>query len=225
MDDDLDLRGFTGEARLFPLPRVVLFPHVVLPLHIFEPRYRQMTEDALASDKLITIVQIRPRSLAGGWTEPAPLEDVGCLGRIIQHERLADGRFNMLLLGRKRVRIQRETPCDRLYRTAEVDILEDVAPSSSEESKRADLIELFRDVIESKQAMDLDLSALLAASTPLGVLTDLIAHAISFSPELKQRLLDEPSVDSRFTTIRDLLRLIVDENPPSRPFPPDFSVN
>ena len=60
MDDDFDLKDFTNVCRLFPLPGVVLFPHAVLPLHIFEPRYRQMTEDALATDRLIAIVQLRP---------------------------------------------------------------------------------------------------------------------------------------------------------------------
>ena len=60
MDNDLDLRDFANVTRLFPLPNLVMFPHVVLPLHIFEPRYRQMTEDALAGDRLITMVQITP---------------------------------------------------------------------------------------------------------------------------------------------------------------------
>ena len=67
MDDDDDLRDFGNRSRLFPLPGVVLFPHAVLPLHIFEARYRQMTEDALGSDQLITIVQIRP---PGEWKSP-----------------------------------------------------------------------------------------------------------------------------------------------------------
>src|SRR6516225_204839 len=109
MDDDPTLERFSKLCRLFPLPKVVLFPHAVMPLHIFEPRYRQMTEDALATDRLVTIVQWR----APYPTEPdtlPELEEIGCLGRILQHERLADGRFNFLLLGRKRVRLGRELP-------------------------------------------------------------------------------------------------------------------
>ena len=129
MDDDLDLRGFSNVARVFPLPNLVMFPHVVLPLHIFEPRYRQMTEDALADDRLITMIQIRPAARGQRWDEPVPLEVVGCLGRIIQHERLSDGRFNFLLLGRKRVRMNREIRTGKLYRMVEVEIMEDVAPS------------------------------------------------------------------------------------------------
>src|SRR3954468_19038803 len=80
MDGDYDLRDFANVCRLFPLPRVVLFPHAVLPLHIFEPRYRQMTGDALAGDKLVTIVQWRgplptqagDRAGAGGDRLPRP---------------------------------------------------------------------------------------------------------------------------------------------------------
>ena len=108
MDNDIDLRDFENVTRLFPLPGLVMFPHVVLPLHIFEPRYRQMTEDALAGDRLITMIQISPLPKGKSWVEPVQIEEVGCLGRIIQHERLPDGRFNILLLGRKRVRIRRE---------------------------------------------------------------------------------------------------------------------
>ena len=137
MENDLDLRDFANVTRLFPLPNLVMFPHVVLPLHIFEPRYRQMTEDALAGDRLITMVQITPPAKGEHWTEPVPLEPVGCLGKIIQHERLANGRFNLLLLGRKRVRLLREIATEKLYRIAEVDILEDQQAALPEEPARA----------------------------------------------------------------------------------------
>src|ERR1700722_7371434 len=115
MDFKSELYEFSNRCRLFPLPDVGLFPHAVLPLHIFEPRYRQMTEDALARDKLVTIVQWRAPFPTEKGAEPA-LEEIGCLGRILQHERLPDGRFNFLLLGRKRVRLGREIPGDKLYR-------------------------------------------------------------------------------------------------------------
>src|SRR6516165_4306322 len=123
-DGDHDLREFANVCRLFPLPKVVLFPHAVMPLHIFEPRYRQMTEDALATDKLVTIVQWRPPYPTAPGAEPE-LEEIGCLGRILEHQRLADGKFNCLLLGCKRVRLGRELPVGKLYRIAQVEILED----------------------------------------------------------------------------------------------------
>src|SRR3712207_569670 len=105
MSDDLPaLDKFAGIARLFPLPNLVLFPSVIQPLHIFEPRYRQMTADALAGDRLLAIVLLRP-----GWEEeyegrPA-VYPVACLGHIAAHQRLEDGRSNLLLRGLRRIRI------------------------------------------------------------------------------------------------------------------------
>jgi len=228
MHDDLDLHDFSDVTRLFPLPKVVLFPHVVLPLHIFEPRYRQMVEDALAGDRLITIVQLKPAPETGGWIEPAPIESVGCLGKIIRHERLADGRFNLLLLGRKRVRMRREPPSGRLYRIAEVDVLDELGPGDSEAARRAGLVDLFRRVVGLENALDPELSSLLDVPAPLGVLVDVMSHALSLPTEMKQELLNEPSVEKRCETIQDLLERLerlAGAAPRSHPFPPDFSLN
>ena len=225
MDNDLDLRDFANVTRLFPLPNLVMFPHVVLPLHIFEPRYRQMTEDALAGDRLITIVQITPPARGEHWTEPVPLESVGCLGKIIQHERLADGRFNLLLLGRKRVRLLREIATEKLYRIAEVNILQDQPAALPEGLARAELIGLFRRFFESQRKLDPDLAEFLNKPVPLGLLADIITHALDLPPALKQRLLAESSVDRRVDTIRSVLRQVTPGEGRHRPFPPPFSVN
>ena len=89
---------------LFPLPNVVLFPNVFLPLHIFEERYREMVADALAEDRIIGMVLLRP-----GWEDdyegrPA-IYPVGCAGLITHAERLADGRFNIVLQGLEKFRV------------------------------------------------------------------------------------------------------------------------
>src|SRR5262249_61215492 len=101
--------GSAGPARLFPLPTLVLFPHVLQPLHIFEPRYRQMTADALAGDRLIAMALLRP-----GWEKDyegrPPIYSVICVGRIVAEKRLPDGRFNILLRGVSRARVRRELP-------------------------------------------------------------------------------------------------------------------
>ena len=172
MDDDHDLDDFSNITRLFPLPGVVMFPHSILPLHIFEPRYRQMTEDALGSDQLITIVQIRP---PGEWESPAlpSLERFGCIGRIFKHDRLPDGRFNFLLLGRKRVELTREIPSGKLYRMSEVRVIEDIPPDEPDESSRDELITAFRGL--HKGGLDPDLDSLFDSELPLGVLTDIMA--------------------------------------------------
>src|SRR5206468_10763458 len=97
-DDHFALTHFAGRARLFPLPNMVLFPHVVQPLHVFEPRYRQMTADALAGDRLIALTLLQP-----GWEEeyearPA-VHPVACLGRVVADQLLPDGRYNLLVRG------------------------------------------------------------------------------------------------------------------------------
>ena len=89
---------FSGQARLFPLPNLVLFPHVIQPLHIFEPRYVELLHDAIQSDKLIAIALLAP-----GWENdydgrPA-IEPVACLGRVMTWQTQPDNRFNLLLLG------------------------------------------------------------------------------------------------------------------------------
>jgi Lon protease-like protein len=225
MDFDSDLRDFSNRCRLFPLPEVVLFPHALLPLHIFEPRYRQMTEDALASDRLVTMVQIRSAPKGEPWVEPVPIMDIGCLGKIVQHERLADGRFNFLLLGCKRVRLIREIKSAKLYRIAEAEIIEDEEAGQSAEPHRSELIELFRRVLLKRQRLDEDLKALLNSGVPLGVLSDIIAHALGLPSDVKHGLLAEPRVERRAKTLRSILRQIVDQSEAVRDFPPPFSVN
>src|SRR3954465_73596 len=153
MDGDHDLKDFANVYLLFPLPRVVLFPHAVLPLHIFEPRYRQMTEDALLGDKLVTIVQWRAPFPTEPGGEP-DLEEIACLGRILQHERLPDGRFNFLLLGRKRVRLGREIPGGKLYRLAEAEILEDETTELPQEHHINEIRRLFRQLSDLQGAVD-----------------------------------------------------------------------
>ena len=116
MSDDLtSLDDFRGLARLFPLPNLVLFPSVIQPLHIFEPRYRQLTEDALKDDRLIGMALLRPGYEEDYHNSP-PIYPVICLGRIYKEERLPDGRWNLLLHGLTRARVESEVDADRLYR-------------------------------------------------------------------------------------------------------------
>ena len=105
---------------LFPLPNVVLFPRAILPLHIFEERYKAMTADALAGDRRIAMALLRP-----GWERNyygrAEIEPVVCVGAILSHERLSDGKYNFLLQGQMRAKISREIQgMDVAYRVAEL---------------------------------------------------------------------------------------------------------
>jgi Lon protease-like protein len=111
--------GFPDSIRIFPLPNVVLFPHVDLPLHIFEPRYREMVDDALAGDRLIGMVLLR-----GDWRKDyhgAPdVFPLGCVGRIETFSQLPDGRSNLVLRGARRFEIRGEI-AGRSFRQARVE--------------------------------------------------------------------------------------------------------
>jgi uncharacterized protein len=220
-----DIPEFSGSCRLFPLPNVVLFPHVILPLHIFEPRYRQMTRDALDDDQLVTIVQLRPSPPGSPAVEPASIMNVACLGKIVQHDLLADGRYNILLLGCKRVRLNGEVASGKLYRIAAATVLEDEKAEGADEPRRAELIELFLEALQLRHRVDPDLSQLLQSGLPLGVLSDVIAHALDLPAPFKQTLLDEPRVDCRVASLLPALRNLVGRVPPARGFPPAFSAN
>src|SRR5215211_4426116 len=121
MSHDLSpLLQFDGQARLFPLPNFVLFPCVIHPLHIFEPRYRQMTADALEGDRLIALV-LPKLGYEADQSESPPVHPVACLGKIIADQKLEDGRYNLLLSGLSRVQIIREMPHSKLYRKAKAE--------------------------------------------------------------------------------------------------------
>src|SRR6266850_7706598 len=109
---------------IFPLPNCVLLPGGLLPLHVFEPRYRQLTRDCLAGHHLMGIARLRPGVQDHYPGRPPVYERCG-VGRIICSEELPDGRFALLLRGVARVEIARELPAERNYRLVEAKPLAD----------------------------------------------------------------------------------------------------
>ena len=95
------------QIPVFPLPGVVLFPNVFLPLHIFEPRYRAMVTDALAGDRIIGMVLLQP-GFEAQYEDRPPIFPIGCAGVITHSEALADGRFNIVLRGIEKFRVTGE---------------------------------------------------------------------------------------------------------------------
>ena len=120
---------------LFPLPNVVLFPNVFLPLHIFEPRYRAMVADALDGDRLIGMVLLRP-GWEGDYEGRPPVFPIGCAGLISHHEQLPDGRYNIVLRGLEKFRVEREDD-SRLYRLGEVITLNEPLPETDRAEVRS----------------------------------------------------------------------------------------
>ena len=109
----------TVRLSIFPLPGAILFPGLQLPLHIFEPRYRDLVGSALAKDRRIGMVQ--PQRSSDG----SPLYAIGCLGRIGDVEALADGRYNIVLEGETRFRITRELDVTTSFRQVEAELIDD----------------------------------------------------------------------------------------------------
>lgn len=222
MDDFNDPDDAVSVCRLFPLSGVVLFPHIVLPLHIFEPRYRQMTEHALSGDGRIAMVQYAPAGKTGGLGDPA-IEPMACLGEILKHERLPDGRFNILLIGRERIHLMEELPQTTLYRRAAYELVEEIEPVGEICGTRDRLVRIFREFSACRGPIDAELDRLLDSTVSLGILTDILAHALSLDGCLKQAFLAQPDAERRAAGLIEVVEQIVPRRKP--PFPPEFSCN
>ena len=215
---------FCGVARLFPLPDLVLFPHVVQTLHIYEERYRAMMEDALAGDELIAMSLLEP-----GWeTDYAgrpPLGPVACLGRVMTHHRFPDGRFNLMLLGVRRVRIVEEIEPPQAFRRARVELLSEQTPADAE-SARINLLKSLRQYLPDSVLACEQMHEVLSRDLPLGVLTDLLSFALPLPAELKSGLLAEPDAGARSSRLVQALEQGELPSPTQAVWsPPAFSEN
>ncbi|MBI4475670.1 MAG: LON peptidase substrate-binding domain-containing protein [Acidobacteria bacterium] len=189
---------------IFPLPNVVLFPNVFLPLHIFEPRYREMVADALAGDRLIGMVLLRP-----GWETNydgrPPVYQTGCAGLVTHADRLDDGCYNIILRGLEKFRIRSEEG-GRAYRCAHVEpLLETCADQEREaiRSERHRLEALLAPLIERRT------EPLLPSSMPDDDLVNALAQYLQLEPLEKQALLERHGVLERCQSLVELLEMKV----------------
>jgi Lon protease-like protein len=190
-------------ARLpmFPLRNVVLLPNTFLPLHIFEPRYRKLTRDVLEGDKLLAMAfQLGQDHEYDGLPEVAPIAGVG---EIVLAQALPDGRYNLVLRGRARVRIERELPADEPYRMIQAREIPDDPPRSmidlldAEVSLRALTVGLAEALPEGG---DLLKQVVAAQSTPAS-LVDVVASTLIADPVARQRLLETTDVGRRINLV------------------------
>lgn len=227
---------FCGQVKLFPLPNLVLFPHVVQPLHIFEPRYCEMLEDALQSDRLIAMALLQP-DWESQYLHRPEIASTVCIGKIISHTTAEENRYNILLVGVKRAKIVRELSIDKPYRVAEVELLEDSYPLD-ESLHRCELVnklqELFMKFVPGGLAAQESFRQLVGKQLPLGVLTDTITYAMNLPVAIKLQLLAEENVDIRCRILMRCLeqKLGVDQacqnstcEAADPNFPPPFSEN
>jgi hypothetical protein len=194
--------SYTGPVALFPLPTVVLFPHTVVPLHIFEPRYRAMVGDALKGDRLIAMALLKP-----GWEKDyegaPPVHDVVGVGRILRDERTYDGRYNILLEGVARARIEELIPPDP-YRRARVRVLTEPLGKASPdlEKVRLGLLAVYASLLSPQPPSIPGPEHRLS----LGVICDLLAALLEVEVGEKQAILEELEPAARAARTIELIR-------------------
>lgn len=204
MPSDADL---SSPVPLFPLPNVVLLPRAILPLHIFESRYKQMMADALSGSRQIAMALLKP-----GWEKtyhgrPA-IEPAVCVGKILQHEQLPDGRYNLLLQGVLRARVV-GTHFDKAYLSGD---LEPIAETSVLEIDLAEHRRRLKTMFENGRVKLSDYSRhlmrLFDSPVPTSDLVDVLAFSLIGDVQTKQSLLADGDVVRRVErTVEMLLRL------------------
>jgi Lon protease-like protein len=200
-DRDATLAEALHRLPLFPLPNVVLFPHALLPLHIFEERYRAMTRDILAGTRLFAVSLITPD--ASEHDERPPVRPIAGVGEVIMAHELPDGRFNLVVRGRARVHIDEELPSDLPYRLVAATLLPDAPVADLAEIRDADqalraLVGQLADAVP--EMAELLRQMIVEADTP-SELVDAVASALIVNPTLRQRLLETREVGKRIERV------------------------
>lgn len=198
------LEAALASIPIFPLPQVVLFPEAVLPLHVFEPRYRRMLEECLATHGALVVAQLiggedehgRPRiqSIAGG-------------GLVVEHETLPDGRSNIVVLGQARLKLDELPPDDaRPYRVARATVLEDLQVSVPDHD-RAALVAAATMFASEVKKHDPQFSFRMPATLDAAHVADLCAFHLIVDAEARQAVLDELDPRVRVSLVLNQLAL------------------
>jgi Lon protease-like protein len=193
---------------LFPLPNVVFFPRMPLPLHVFEPRYRAMVRDALRGPRLIGMVLLR-----GGWQDDyagrPPVFTTGTVGQMVRVEELADGRFDIVLRGLKSFHIRDERPPAHLYREARVAWRDDVDDALDGRVRDAlvGLVHRYLDRLGRKPSE----RSTLDRDVDDAAFVNFFGQHLDLDPLERQALLEEPSTSARASRLIDVLEFRLEE--------------
>jgi Lon protease-like protein len=189
---------------LFPLPNVVLFPNVFLPLHVFEARYREMVADAVRGDRLIGMVLLRP-GWEHGYDGRPPVFSVGCVGVMTHVAHLDDGRYNIVLRGVERFRILGEDH-SRAYRSATIEVLPEAPLGPADRvllaHHRARLETLLAPAVEKAGADPRSTTAMSDED-----LVNALAQYLDLEPLERQALLEQNCLRSRAASLVELLEM------------------
>jgi uncharacterized protein len=191
---------------IFPLPTVVLFPNVFLPLHIFEPRYRQMIADALAGDRIIGMVLLQP-GYEDDYEGAPPIYATGCSGLITHVENLPDGKYNLVLRGLEKFTVQREEApaAGRMYRSALIMPVDDSLRAGDRDQLRRERTRLQQ--LLTPLFTEENLGSRLPEAMPDEDLVNALAQYLEFEPMEKLALLERRGALARARSIIELLEM------------------
>jgi Lon protease-like protein len=233
----VDPISFEREIALFPLPNCVLFPGVVQPLHIFEPRYRAMMRDVLAGRSLLAMALLKP-----GWEQryygmPAIYPRL-CVGRVIAHELLDDGKYNLLLQGLTRADVVSESPREADGGIYRVGILKAATEGGLSEAHENLQRQVLRQMFEKTALRELTVAPALfslfeepkngEAAAPVARLIDALTFSLVQDVEAKQRILEEDNLAARGELLLRQMVALAERlgNAPRKPdWPPQMSMN
>jgi hypothetical protein len=199
-----------GIIPIFPLPSTVFYPGTPLPLHIFEPRYRQMTADALESERKIGMVLLKPNWEATYFDRP-DIFTVGCVGNIEKEIRHPDGKYNFTLIGLRRFRVIKELE-GKLYRRAEIELLEEQNEQVIDDTPntvRDGLIDRYRELTSMIPKNNLE-EPDWNLGEKLSQFVDRFAYRLDLNLEQKQIFLEEQNVLRRARFLHDFLKMKID---------------
>lgn len=199
-----NLAAALPDLPLFPLPHTVLFPGALLPLHVFEPRYRALVRDALGTHRMLSVVLITdPRALdAHGHPAIAPVAGVG---EIVDHAELPGGRYNIVLRGRARVRLE-ERPFVPPYRTAVATVLED-EPGEVPAQDHAALLSTATAFAALVRERDRGFDFRLPRDASSSLVADLCAHHLILDARERQAVLETLDAGARARRVTEAIAL------------------
>jgi Lon protease-like protein len=199
---------------LFPLPATVLFPKTYLPLHIFEPRYREMVEDAL-NDSAETARMIGMVLLKENWEKDyygnPPIHPIGCVGQIMQVHRLNDGRYNLVLYGQDPFRVKKQF-YDKSYRRAWIEPFRPAGDpvATLPNSLRNELVRLLKSYAQLR-GWENQINTLLEMQLDDERLVQVLSSELDTTPIEKQFLLESEDLDQQSRRLIDLIGFMTEE--------------
>ena len=205
--DTKELMTAVESIPLFPLPGTVFIPYTLLPLHVFEPRYRDLVDDAMRASGYLAVPRLRP-----GWERrydgAPPVFDTAGFGKIVQYEPLPDGRANIVIMGMGRMRIRRELKPENLYRTAEGSLMSDEYPAAGVRALDGALGRLrmmLAQIIAGRPGLAERLEPLLDKSISGAPMVNGMAHLLLPDVDARQAYLEMDRVEERIEVVETML--------------------